>query len=102
MPLNISTTTRSFAEYLTATLEDGDPNVFLAALGDVARARGMAQIAEAAGLGRENLYKALSEGSHPRYETISAVLHALGVKFAVVSNTPAHKAPNPMASPAQN
>jgi probable addiction module antidote protein len=46
----------------------------------------MAQIAEAAGLGRESLYKALSEGAHPRYETISAVLHALGVKFAVVSN----------------
>jgi probable addiction module antidote protein len=91
------------AEYLTATLEDGNPDVFLAALGDVAKARGMAQIAEAAGLGRESLYKALSQGAHPDYETISAVLHALGVKFAVVSNAPAlRKPPNPMASPAQN
>jgi probable addiction module antidote protein len=77
----------AIAEYLTATLQDDNPNVFLAALGDVAKARGMAQIAEAAGLGRESLYKALSEGAHPRYETINAVLHALGVKFAVVSNS---------------
>jgi probable addiction module antidote protein len=78
----------AISEYLTATLEDGNPDVFLAALGDVAKARGMAAIAEAAGLGRESLYKALSEGAHPRYETISAVLHALGVKFTVVSSHP--------------
>jgi probable addiction module antidote protein len=78
----------AIAEYLTATLEDGNPDVFLAALGDVAKARGMSQIAEAAGLGRESLYKALSEGAHPRYETINAVLHALGVKFTVVSGQP--------------
>jgi probable addiction module antidote protein len=55
----------------------------------VAKARGTAQIAEAAGLGRESLYKALNKGAHPRYETINAVLHALGVKFTVVSNSPA-------------
>ena len=79
----------AIAEYLTATLEDDNPDVFLAALGDVAKARGMAQIAKAAALGRESLYKALSEGAHPRYETINAVLHALGVKFTVVSNAPA-------------
>jgi probable addiction module antidote protein len=78
----------AIAEYLTATLEDDNPDIFLAALGDVAKARGMTQIAEAAGLGRESLYKALSEGAHPRYETINAVLHALGVKFAVVSSHP--------------
>jgi probable addiction module antidote protein len=75
------------AEYLTAAAEDPDPEVFLAALGDVAKARGMAQIARDAGLGRESLYKALSSGAHPRYETITAVLHALGVKFAVVTAT---------------
>lgn len=73
------------AEYLTAAAEDPNPEVFLAALGDVAKARGMAQIAKDAGLGRESLYKALSSGAHPRYETIKAVLHALGVKFAVVT-----------------
>jgi probable addiction module antidote protein len=71
------------AEYLTAALEDSNPDVFVAALGDVAKARGMAQIAKGAGLGRESLYKALSSGAHPRYETISAVLHALGVKLTV-------------------
>jgi probable addiction module antidote protein len=46
----------------------------------------MAQIAKDAGLGRESLYKALSMGAHPRYETVAAVLHALGVKFAVVAD----------------
>jgi probable addiction module antidote protein len=74
------------AEYLTAAAEDTNPEVFLAALGDVAKARGMAQIAKDAGLGRESLYKALSAGAHPRYETVNAVLHALGVKFAIVAD----------------
>lgn len=71
------------AEYLSAAAEDENPAVFLAALGDVAKARGMAQIAKDAGLGRESLYKALAPGAHPRHETISAVMRALGVKFAV-------------------
>jgi probable addiction module antidote protein len=55
------------------------------ALGNVAKARGMAQIAKDAGLGRESLYKTLSTGAHPRFETINSVLHVLGVKFAVVA-----------------
>ncbi len=76
------------AEYLSAAIEDPDPNVFLAALGDAAKARGMAQIAKDAGLGRESLYKALSTGAHPRYETVNAVLRALGVKFTVVVDHP--------------
>jgi len=76
------------AEYLSAALEDANPDVFLAALGDVAKARGIAQIAKDAGLGRESLYKALGTGAHPRYETITAVLRALGVKFTVVANGP--------------
>jgi probable addiction module antidote protein len=78
------------AEYLAAAAEDSNPEVFLAALGDVAKARGMAQIAKDAGLGRESLYKALSAGAHPRYETIKAVLYALGVKFAVVTASDSH------------
>ena len=53
------------AEYLTAAAEDSNPDVFLAALGDVAGARGMAQIAKDSGLGGESLYKALSGGAHP-------------------------------------
>jgi probable addiction module antidote protein len=79
---------RIIAEYLSAAVEDADPNVFLAALGDVARARGMAQVAKDAGLGRESLYKALSVGAHPRFDTVSAVLRALGVKFTVVAARP--------------
>ncbi len=75
-------------EYLSAAAEDSNPDVFVAALGDVAKARGMAQIAKAAGLGRESLYKALKKGAHPRFETINAVLHALGVKFTVVNAHP--------------
>jgi probable addiction module antidote protein len=71
------------AEYLTAAAEDPNPEVFLAALGDVAKAKGMAQIAKDAGLGRESLYKAFGAGAHPRYETVSAVLRALGVKLTV-------------------
>lgn len=73
------------AEYLSAAADDPNPDVFLAALGDVAKARGMAQIAKDSGLGRESLYKALAGGAHPRYETVQAVLRALGVKFAVVA-----------------
>src|SRR5947209_11619419 len=76
------------ADYLSAAAEDPNPDVFIAALGDVAKARGMAQIAKDAGLGRESLYKALSVGAHPRFETINAVLHALGVKFSVVADRP--------------
>jgi probable addiction module antidote protein len=56
----------------------------LSALSDVAKARGMATVAKAAGLGRESLHKALAPGSHPRHETVSAVMRALGVRFAVV------------------
>jgi probable addiction module antidote protein len=72
------------AEYLSAAAEDANPDVFLSALGDVAKAKGMAQIARDSGLGRESLYKALSAGAHPRHETINAVLGALGVKFSIV------------------
>ena len=71
-------------EYLSAAAEDPNPDVFLAALGDVAKAKGMTQIARESGLGRESLYKALSKGAHPRFETINAVIRALGVKIAIV------------------
>ena len=74
------------AEYLTAAAEEDDPDLLLKAIGDVAKARGMAQVARDAGLGRESLYKALSSGAHPRYDTIKAVLSALGVKLSVVPN----------------
>ena len=70
------------AEYLTAALEDSNPDVFLAAVGQVAKARGMGAIAEGAGLGRESLYKALAPGSKPRFDTILKVARALGVRLA--------------------
>lgn len=77
----------TIAAYLTAALEDPNPDVFLTAVRDVARARGMAQLAKDAGLGRESLYKALTPGAKPRYDTLLKLLHALGVKL---SATPVH------------
>ena len=74
----------AIAEYLSVVLEDNDPDLMIAALGDIARARGMAQIAKDTGLGRESLYKALREGASPRFDTISRVLKALGVKLVAV------------------
>lgn len=71
------------AEYLSAALEDENPDVFLAAISDVAKARGMTAIANSTGLGRESLYKALTPGAKPRYETIIKVLHGLGVRLTV-------------------
>ena len=71
------------AEYLAACLEDPNPEVFLAALGDVAKARGMAQLAKDTGLGRESLYKTFSPGTKPRFETIMKITKALGVPISV-------------------
>ena len=73
------------AEFLTAALEDGDPEVFLSAIGQVAKARGMSAIAESTGLGRESLYKAFAPGAKPRYETVQKVLQSLGVKISVTA-----------------
>ena len=79
----------TIAEYLTAALEDPDPDMFLVAVRTVARARGMTQLAKDAGLGRESLYKALAPGAKPRYDTVLKLVHALGVKLEAV---PAHGA----------
>ena len=65
--------------YLEAAFEDGDPALIAAALGDVARAKGMTKIAADAGLGRESLYKALSPNGNPEFATVLKVLRALGV-----------------------
>ena len=75
------TDNKAIAEYVTAVLEADDPDLLLAALGDVARARGMAQVAKNAGLGRESLYKALAPGAKPRFDTVLKVTRALGVKL---------------------
>ena len=73
------------AEYLTAAIEDTNPDVFLAALTDVAKARGIAQLAKDAGLGRESLYKTLAPGAKPRFDTIVKITKALGIPLAVKS-----------------
>jgi len=69
------------AEYLNAALEDENPDVFLQAVADVAKARGMTRLARDTGLGRESLYKALAPGAKPRYDTVLKLLRALGVEL---------------------
>ena len=73
----------AMAEYLSQVLEDGDNAELIRALGHIAKAKGMATVARESGLGRESLYKALSEGSQPRFDTISKVINALGLKMSV-------------------
>ena len=72
---------RAIAEYLTIVLEENDPAALADALGTVARARGMTDIAKASGITREALYKALRPNANPRFDTISRVCAALGVKL---------------------
>jgi probable addiction module antidote protein len=69
------------AEYLNVALSSEDPDLFLQAIADVAKARGMAQVAKETGLGRESLYKALAPGAKPRYDTVLKLIRALGVEL---------------------
>jgi len=69
------------AEYLTQVLKDGDLDELLSAIGDVARAKGMTQIAKETGLGRESLYKSFASGSKPKFDTVVKVLDSLGIKL---------------------
>ena len=73
----------AIAAYLTDILQSNDAGLLSAALGDIARARGMTEIAKAAGITREALYKALRPGSAPRFDTVSRVCTALGVRLVV-------------------
>ena len=73
--------------YLEAALEDGDPAVVAAALGDIARARGMSEVARRAGLGRESLYKALSRDGNPELATVLRVVRALGMELHASART---------------
>ena len=77
-------TDEDIAEYLNQVLADNDAGELAAALGDIAKAKGMAEIAKASGLTREALYKALRPDSQPRLDTIQRVCTALGVKLNVV------------------
>ena len=78
---------QAIAEYLNAVLAENDPPLLAAALGDIARAKGMSAIARDAGIGREALYKALRPGSQPRFDTVQRVCSALGIKLTAM---PAH------------
>lgn len=91
---------RDVVAYLEAAFEDGDSGVIAAALGDIARAKGMSRLARQAGLGRESLYKALSAGGNPELGTVLRVLRALGVRLhAVLATEKGHssRAPLPRA-----
>ncbi|PAT32725.1 putative addiction module antidote protein [Vandammella animalimorsus] len=79
---------QAIAQYLTAVLEEGNPALLAAALGDVARARGMSKVAGDAGVSREALYKALRADAQPRFETIQRVMAALGVRLVAVPVQP--------------
>jgi len=73
------------AEYLTAALENPDPDAFLIAVRDVAKAQGISKVAANAGLGRESLYKALKPGAQPRFDTVRRLLDALGVRLDIAA-----------------
>ena len=73
--------------YLEAAFEDGDPGLIAAALGDVARAKGMTKVAADAGLGRESLYKALSPDGNPELATVLKVMQALGLRLHASATT---------------
>ena len=62
-------------------MEEGDPDLLVAALGDIARARGMTKLAEDSGLNRESLYKALRPGAKPRFDTVFRIMKALNIKM---------------------
>src|SRR5260363_95445 len=74
-------TEEDMAAYLEAALEDGNPQLIAAALGDIARARGMSKMARDTGLGRESLYKALSPDGNPEFATVLKVVRALGLQL---------------------
>ena len=80
-------TDKDIAAYLEAAIEDGDPALVAAALGDIARAKGMTKIAKKAGLGRESLYKALSPEGNPEFATILKVIRSLGLKLHIEAHS---------------
>lgn len=69
--------------YLNEILSENDPDLFLMAIGNIAKARGIAKVAADSGLGRESLYKAFAPGAKPRYDTVYKVIQALGIRFTV-------------------
>lgn len=81
-------TEEDIAAYLEAALEEGNPALVTAALGDIARAKGMTQIARETGIGRESLYKALSPEGNPEFATVLKVIRALGLRLHATTEPP--------------
>ena len=81
-------TPEDMAAYLEAVLEEGDPALVAAAMGDIARAKGITQIARETGLGRESLYKALSPEGNPEFATVLKVMRALGLRLHATAVQP--------------
>ena len=80
-------TEEDMAAYLNVALEEGDLSLIMATLGDIARARRMAMVAQEASLGRESLYKSLSADGNPEFGTVLKVLHALGLQLQASATT---------------
>ena len=78
-------TEEDIVAYLDAALEDGDPALVAAILGDIARSKGMAKVAKRSGLGRESLYKALSKSGNPRLDSLLKIVNALGLKLKIAA-----------------
>ncbi len=79
-------TEEDMAAYLNAALEDGDASVIAAALGDIARTKGMTQLSKETGITRDGLYKALSPTGNPSFDTVQKVVRAFGLKLDVAAN----------------
>jgi probable addiction module antidote protein len=91
---DILKTKKDIVAYLDAVLEDGDPELLKAALGDIARSKGMTELAKTAGLGRSSLYRALSPDGNPEFATVASVLKALGLRLSVArERTTGRRAP---------
>jgi len=80
------TSEEDIAEYISQVLAEGDSDEFLRAIGHVAKARGMTQLAKDSGLGRESLYKAFRPGSKPQFDTVLRVLRALGIHLSAITS----------------
>jgi probable addiction module antidote protein len=86
-PVEEITDAEAVVAFLADAFDTGDADYIQHVLGLIARSKGMAEVAEKAGLGRESLYKSLKDGASPRFDTILRVVHALGLKLALVEAT---------------
>ncbi|MCP1574723.1 putative addiction module antidote protein [Herbaspirillum rubrisubalbicans] len=96
-PVDYLDSDEAMAAYIEAAFEENDPAFLMAALSDVIRARGIAEVAGKAGLGRESLYKTLKPGAEPRLDTVLRLLGALNLRLSIVPENATRKAKKPAA-----